>query len=183
MQTIKYRRDLWRLTGLLGDAAEVGVAEGNFSRDILNWPIKFPKLYLVDRWKSVPSQKGDASMPQAWHDKNLEEVHRKVAQCKAENRVVFLRGSSIDMALKVPDRSLALVYIDADHSYRGVKEDIRAWLPKLVAGGYMAFHDYQAPHYGVKQAVQEFCSKSQLLIHHIPEDKPDDAGAYFKWEL
>lgn len=184
---IKYRRDLWRLlikneagNPLLGDAAEIGVAEGNFSRDILNWPVKFDRLYLVDRWQCTPQQKGDASMPQAWHDKNLAQVHEKMAG--NEHRVVFLRGSSVDMALKVPNRTLALVYIDADHSYEGVKKDINAWLPKLVIGGYIAFHDYEAPQYGVKRAVQEFCKNRSLTVHPIPEDKPEDAGAYFQWE-
>lgn len=183
MLTIKYRRDLWQLLGgvLSGyNVAEIGVAEGNFSRDILNWPVRFPKLYLVDRWRCIPTQKGDGSMPQAWHDKNLLEVHEKIAQCGCENRAVILRGSSVEMAQRVPDRSLSLVYIDADHSFKGVSSDIRAWLPKLVEGGYMAFHDYQATHYGVKQAVQAFCG-SRVEIHCIPEDKPEDAGAYFRW--
>lgn len=181
MTPIKYRRDLWQLlTGLMaGNAAEIGVAEGNFARDILNWPVKFPKLYLVDRWKCTPGQKGDGSMPQMWHDCNLADVQLKVAS--EDKRVVFLRGSSVDMALKVPDRSLVLVYIDADHSYEAVKKDIRAWLPKLVPGGFMAFHDYENQNYGVKQAVDEFCDR-RIKVHRIPEDKPEDAGAYFCWE-
>lgn len=179
MPNIKYRRDLWKvLAGSPCDVVEVGVAEGNFSRDILNWPVAIRRLYLVDRWTCTPNQKGDGSMPQSWHDNNLRQVHHKIAGIGAERRVVFLRGSSVEMAFQVPDKSLALVYIDADHSYEGVKADIFAWLPKLVTGGVMAFHDYQATQYGVKRAVQEFCN-DEIVIHHIPEDKPEDAGAYF----
>jgi len=165
--------------GLPGNAAEIGVAEGNFSRDMLSWPTWFPKLYLVDRWKHAPQQKGDASMPQEWHDKNLTSVHKKVASVNAARRVVFLRGDSADMALKVPHKSLALVYIDADHSFAGVMADIIAWLPKLVPGGVMAFHDYENRAYGVKEAVTTYAHQNHLTVHPIPEDKPEDAGAYF----
>lgn len=179
---IQYRRDLWNLlTGLLtGNVAEIGVAEGNFSEEILGWPIKFPKLYLVDRWQCVPSQKGDASNPQSWHDNNLARVQMRLA--KYEDHIVFLRGESTEMARKVPDSSLVLVYIDADHSFDGVMNDIIAWKPKLVPGAYMAFHDYENPNYGVKRAVNVFCRNYGLQVRSIPEDKPEDAGAYFRWE-
>lgn len=182
MKQIQYRRELWQLlTGMMcGNAAEIGVAEGNFSRDMLDWPIKFPRLFLVDRWKCVISQKGDASNSQVWHDNNLAEVKRKIA--KEENRVMILRGDSVEMANKVPDDTLVLVYIDADHSYEGVTRDIRAWIPKLRSGGVMAFHDYENPAYGVKKAVQDFCKRNKLDIYLIPEDKPADAGAWFKWK-
>jgi hypothetical protein len=179
---IKYRRDLWQLlTGLLaGNAAELGVAEGNFSRDILNWPVKFPRLYLVDRWKFTPAQKGDASNSQKWHDGNWADVQKKTAEYG--DRVICLRGDTTEMADMVPDRSLVLVYVDADHSYKAVMADIKAWASKLVAGGIMAFHDYDNPAYGVKDAVQHFCRLRRLQVNSIPEDKPEDAGAWFQWE-
>jgi hypothetical protein len=56
--------------------------------------------------------------------------------------------------------------------------DIANWFRKLKKGGIMAFHDYEAPQYGVKPAVKEFANRNDYLIHLIPEDKPEDAGAY-----
>lgn len=48
------------------------------------------------------------------------------------------------------------LFIDADHSYDGVKQDLEEWLPKLKNGGYVAFHDYFNNAFpGVKQAVDE----------------------------
>ena len=35
-----------------------------------------------------------------------------------------------------------LVFIDADHSYEAVKQDIANWKPKIKAGGILAGHDY-----------------------------------------
>lgn len=177
--SIKYRRDLWQVTPAVGDAVEIGVAEGYFSADILSWPINFPRVYMVDRWWSVPFQKGDASNPQTWHDRNLAAAKERVA--KYGNRAVFLRGDSVEMADQVPAKSLALVYIDGDHSYEGCLRDIRAWAPKLAAGGIMAFHDYENPVYGVKRAVNQFADEQERTIHLLPEDKMEDAGAYIQF--
>lgn len=173
---IRYRRDLWQVLTVPGDAAEVGVAEGYFANDMLNWPFHFPRVYLVDRWCTAPWQKGDASNPQQWHDTNLQQARDRVKI--HGDRAIFLRGDSVEMAKLVPDHSLTLVNIDGDHSYGGVVSDIYAWFPKLKPGGVMAFHDYENTNYGVKRAVNEFC-KATYEIHLLPEDKPDDAGAYF----
>lgn len=43
------------------------------------------------------------------------------------------------------DNSVDFVFIDADHSYEGVKRDILAWLPKVKQGGVFAGHDYWHP--------------------------------------
>jgi predicted O-methyltransferase YrrM len=51
-----------------------------------------------------------------------------------------------------------VLFVDGDHSYVGVKEDCELYLPLLVSGGYVAFHDYNNVAFGVKQAVDEFCS-------------------------
>lgn len=182
MSKIKYRRDLYKLFKAPGIAAEIGVAEGNNAEDMLRWqlPDEKPavsKLYLVDRWRTVPTQKGDAAMDQSWHDDNLAQVKRRLKLYKG--RYEILRGNSALMATEVRDESLFLVYIDGDHSYEGCFNDLRAWAPKVQSGGYIACHDFMNPTYGVKQAVLDFCS-TNFKIHYLPEDKLDDAGCYFQ---
>lgn len=174
---VTHRRDLWKLIeNVDGDLAEIGVAEGLFSNDMLSWPIQ-RKLYMVDRWQRVRTQKGDASMPQEWHDRNFREAMERVEV--HGKRAVPLRGASVDMALRVPNQSLALCYIDGDHSYEGVMADLKAWVPKVVPGGVVALHDFEATAYGVKRAVQEFC-RGKYAIAKLPEDKLEDAGACFR---
>jgi hypothetical protein len=180
---IRYRRDLWQLfadvpLGELGGAAEIGVAEGNFSEDIFKWPIQFPFVYLVDRWRCMSDLKGDSAQPQIWHDKNYYRVVLRTA--RFASRVVILKNESDLAAYAVQNRSLHLVYVDADHSYQGVMGDIRAWFPKLKQGGVMAFHDYQNSAYGVKRAVDGFCEEMRFTVFELPEDKAEDAGAYFQ---
>lgn len=42
-------------------------------------------------------------------------------------------------------RSVDMVFIDADHSYNGVKKDYEAWFEKIKIGGFFAFHDCVKP--------------------------------------
>jgi len=34
-----------------------------------------------------------------------------------------------------------LIFIDADHTYKSVKQDIELWLPKVKKGGFLCGHD------------------------------------------
>ena len=38
--------------------------------------------------------------------------------------------------------SIHLLFVDGDHRYSGVRADITNWIPKVVPGGLVAFHDY-----------------------------------------
>lgn len=178
---IKYRRDLDKLLSHLGiekgDTVEVGCAEGFFSADILRMNIGHH--YMVDNWATIPGITGDGNNSQEWHDKNYTDAMNRVLP-EFNERVTVLRGMSVNMAEHLNDDTASLVYIDCDHSYEGVKADINAWYPKLIMGGVMAFHDYENPAYGVKQAVDEFAAANGLEVHFIAEDKPEDAGAWFQ---
>lgn len=65
------------------------------------------------------------------------------------------------------------VYIDADHRYAAVVEDIAAWWPLVAVGDILAGHDYVGPsqahrsraYPGVKQAIDEFEERCGLHIH------------------
>jgi hypothetical protein len=54
------------------------------------------------------------------------------------------------------DESVDLVFIDANHSYNFVKEDIECWYPKIRPGGILAGHDYCSSFPGVEKATREY---------------------------
>jgi hypothetical protein len=56
--------------------------------------------------------------------------------------VQAIRGQSADAATLFPDGYFDMVYLDADHSYESVKADLKAWLPRVRPGGWIAGHDY-----------------------------------------
>jgi len=69
--------------------------------------------------------------------------------------VSSLVGRSLFFAKYFEPRTLDIVFIDGDHEYEGVSNDIEAWLPKVKNGGIIAGHDYDTPFPGVMKAVDE----------------------------
>jgi len=59
------------------------------------------------------------------------------------NKVVIHRGFTNDVAAAWPrDLKIDLLFIDADHSYKGVSDDWKNWNRYVRKGGIIAFHDY-----------------------------------------
>ena len=56
------------------------------------------------------------------------------------DQVEFLQGLSADLA-KTWDRDIRLLWIDGDHTYRGVRLDLELFKPYLREGAVVAFHD------------------------------------------
>lgn len=174
LMEIKHRIALNQLLPANPVTVELGVAEGLFSRDILEqW--KPSKHYLVDMWESHPELRGDVASDQVWHNNNYTNTLKLIAPYK---QAEVLRGPTIRMAQHVKDNSVDIVYVDACHEYEAVKNDIHAWWPKIKKGGVMAFHDYLSPDYGVNRAVNEWAQQNGLTIIDIPENDVADAGAY-----
>jgi hypothetical protein len=69
---------------------------------------------------------------------------------------------------ELPEKYFDFIYIDANHSYDFVKEDILGWYPKLKVNGILSGHDYlvgRKGRDGVKRAVDEFCSSLKLKLY------------------
>jgi predicted O-methyltransferase YrrM len=66
-----------------------------------------------------------------------------------EDYVELVIADTATAALSYPDGSFIFLFIDADHSYEGVKRDFLAWQSKIAEGGIIAFHDS-----GRKEIVQ-----------------------------
>jgi hypothetical protein len=70
------------------------------------------------------------------------------------------------------DNTYDIIYIDGDHSYNGVKNDLINGYNKIKNGGYIMGHDYEMNmnkainiyNFGVKQAVNEFCIEYNQCI-------------------
>jgi predicted O-methyltransferase YrrM len=65
---------------------------------------------------------------------------------------------SIEYVKLVKDQSIDFIYIDGNHQYSSVKEDILAWLPKIKNGGIISGHDYSWP--SVQQATNEIFNRA-----------------------
>lgn len=160
----KHRRKWHIIAELLKDVknprgAEIGVHQGQMSENMFK---RVPGLflYLVDSWsKNTYEGKNTESardkyikLYQDEWQQNLDKTKKATSKYTSQRKII--RGDSAQSAELVPDNSLDFVFIDADHSYGGCLRDIKAWLPKIKEGGFIAGHDY--PRYeGVVQAVNE----------------------------
>ena len=75
-----------------------------------------------------------------------------------------IRLPSTEASKLYADNSLDFVFIDANHSYEFVKDDINAWYPKVKKGGILAGHDYDRSWPGVIQAVDEFILENNYSL-------------------
>lgn len=154
---------------LVGSGAEIGVKTGKYSKHILGkWHGQ--KLFSIDPWLAAdPADYVDRSnVSQEEFDANLAQTKAALAVFGARSEI--WRCTSLDAAARIPDKSLDFVYIDARHDYESVKEDVRAWFPKVKPGGIIAGHDYvdgllPEGDFGVKAAVDEFCAERRLPVH------------------
>jgi predicted O-methyltransferase YrrM len=66
------------------------------------------------------------------------------------------------------DKAFDFVFVDADHTYEGVRADIDAWLPKVRPGGWLMGHDFNPRDFpGVVQAVNEKFGKPRTYSDHV----------------
>ncbi len=126
--------------GLTGKGVEVGSAWGGYARTILDaW--KGEQLFLVDPW-----EKQDNSVYQE-NTNTMADFNDWYQNCKnlaaQDKRVVLVKKYSVDAASIFDKESLDFVYIDGNHSYRNVMEDMDAWFPKVKIGGVFGGHDFQ----------------------------------------
>lgn len=130
---------------------EVGVHRAEFASEFLHaW--RGVKLLLVDPWAKFDGPTGHG-------DREVDLGIARQRMAPFLERAVFLRTTSLLAARDTPDESLCSVYIDADHSYDHVTEDLRAWWPKVEPRGVLAGHDFLMhgdDRCGVQQAVIEF---------------------------
>ena len=108
---------------------EVGVWEGEFTEKFCEEGFK---MYGIDPWKARGSQS------QVMQD---NRAIRAIERLKPYDCTV-IRKRSMQAITDFADESLDFVYIDGDHSYRFVVEDIREWAKKVKKGGVVSGHDY-----------------------------------------
>jgi len=129
--------------------AEVGILHGALSETILNNCPQIKTYYLVDPWQ--PFEIPIDHSQEVW-DSRYIAVKSKMEQYS--DKAYVLRLTSLKAAGLFEPESLDFVYIDANHSFRHVDEDIKAWWPKIKTTGYLAGHDMIERWGGVVKAVE-----------------------------
>ena len=121
-----------------GKTPVIGVEVGsstcaNACEVIEAWP-EITKLFCIDSYPVY----SDFPLPEIQKD----ALGYAITNIIGEPKIHLIIAPSVEAAKRFEAESVDFVYIDANHSYAFVKEDIQAWLPKVKKGGIIGGHDY-----------------------------------------
>lgn len=161
---------------------EIGSFNGDFAFEI-NKKCNPDWLILVDTWnEKIFSADQHGANPKTISGKSAIDNIRKVLP-----NAILIRSTS-EKFLSSPEiysEFFDFIYIDANHKYQAVKNDIELSWQYLKPGGFLAGHDYtlnynnirkyhgSAGHYdrmGVQQAVNEFLEEKNIQLFGIALD-------------
>ena len=141
--------------------AEIGAYQGKLTKYILDRISTIEKYYVIDPWKHYPEWDNILDPTKPMLKANMNEVFTEFKRNIRlhRDRIEILKMNSSEAIKHIPDKSLDFVFIDANHAYEFVKEDIQLWTPKVKIGGIVSGHDYgieyRKPRFGVTAAVNE----------------------------
>lgn len=151
IQLAKYFAELGFKRGV-----EVGVCTGRYSKILCE---NIPGLQLLGIDPYISDKGHSYFRDQSKHNSNLDLAREALAPYP---NFVLAIAFSHDVAQFIADESLDFVFIDGDHAYESVKQDINDWFPKVRKGGIVSGHDYylfRSGRGGIVQAVDEFAAQ------------------------
>lgn len=114
---------------------EIGVYRGEFTKKFCESGLE---MYGIDPWKSFRGQ-GRAGKSQELQDYNYNHAKKLLSPYK---NCTLIRKTSMEALDLVDYGSMDFVYIDGDHRFRAVAEDIYEWYFRVRSGGIVSGDDY-----------------------------------------
>ncbi len=156
------------LIPLDSSGAEVGVWRGDFTWVLLQ--LAAPKrMYLADPWVYQSSADFDEALygsggiqSQQGMDEIAQDVRRRFGSEIESGQVEVMHQTSLDAAATLVAGTLDWVYIDGNHLYEEISQDLDAWAPLVREGGFIFCDDYGEPGWwddGVTRAADEFADR------------------------
>lgn len=150
---------------------EVGSWKGQSTVNMASYCQKDTKIYCVDTWEgSLEFALNKELYGDTWDATNVyEQFISNITHRGFIDKIMPIRSKSSDAI--VPKAQL--IYIDADHTYEGVKADLEKYWERLEDGGIMFGDDYflqvsggrkDGYECGVGKAVDEFAKKMGLEV-------------------
>lgn len=148
--------------------AEIGVADGRYSEYMCK-VIPDLKLYCVDPWAPYKGNRRYLGYSRRDHRPNEELARERMAPYNAS----MMKMMSVEALTQFTEGDLDFVYIDGNHDYEYVKQDIEGWTRKVRGGGIVAGHDYYSfNHAGVREAVDQYAEAHRLKVWTTDEKEP-----------
>jgi lipopolysaccharide biosynthesis glycosyltransferase len=149
---------------------EIGVFKGDFLEYLVQ-NCKFSSIDAIDLFEGTTCS-GDADGNNVVYHNVGKSYLELLEKYKGMPNIKIHKSNSIRFLQNQEDNTYDIMYIDGDHSYNGVKQDLTNAFSKIKNGGYIIGHDYEMNmkkaknvyNFGVKQAVDEFCTMYNQTI-------------------
>lgn len=139
---------------------EVGVAYGYHARAMLETLENVEYIgidpYLPNYDPNDPFTDNVAQLFNCKSVEGMDRLYETVNETLTEefgSRFTLKRLKSVIASTEMSN-SIDLVFIDGDHRYQAVYDDLRSWWPKIRPGGVLAGDDYEWPE--VRSAVNSY---------------------------
>lgn len=175
------REDLAKLFGELGYqvGAEIGVHKGSYS-ELLCQVNPNLHLYSIDPWSTNAYTEIVHGIDE--DQKKFEGYYQTAKENLAKYNCDIVRKDSLTAAKYFPDDSLDFVYIDANHEFMNVAQDIYTWSKKVRPGGIVSGHDYayfpKRKHNHVKYVVEAYTRAQGIVPHFVAGADATDIPGY-----
>ena len=130
---------------------ELGVYRGDFAEKILRESTSIEKYIMIDPWRHLSDWNKPFNKENDIFEGFYQETLDKTEFAK-EKRIV-LRGKTTEVIDQLENDSLDLVYIDGDHTLKGITIDLINIWPKVKENGYIIGDDFSA---SIWQHSQEY---------------------------
>lgn len=135
----------------LSSVAELGVYRGDFAQKILEKNQCIKRYTMIDPWRNLDAWNKPANKDNETFEKFYQETLRKTDFAK-EKRIV-LRGKTTEVINQIQNNAFDFVYIDGDHTLKGISIDLINLWPKVKEGGFIMGDDFSPT---IWQHSQEF---------------------------
>jgi len=131
---VKVRSELPAYFKSLGftKGAEIGVYKGEFTEMLCKEGLF---VYAIDPWIAY-SEQTRQERQDFLYGHTLRQL-KKYPNCQV------IKKTSMEAVKDFQDNSLDFVYLDGDHSFKAIADDICEWEKKVRKGGIISGHDYQ----------------------------------------
>lgn len=152
------------LQELKGDVVEIGSWQG-YSTSFLAKAVRDSQngiLYAIDHFKGNVGKehfyvvgRPDLSDLRQGFERNLSTLH-------LEDSVCLLDMPSEEAIKRLSEVRVRFLFIDGDHSKRGVEKDISLFFPLLLPGAIIVFDDFAAHFSGLVEALAHLIQKERF---------------------
>jgi len=147
---------------------EIGTDKGYNAKNMLQ-SLNISKIYLIDPYKSYReytlSQPNRTPLIQS---KAKIKAKRNLRKWDNKNQKIKWIRKFSDNAIKDIKEKIDFIYIDGNHTYKYVLNDLKNYYPLVKEGGILSGHDINWK--GVAKAVCEFCKEKNI---YFVADKKD----------